>query len=536
MKEQKLDYFLVCATDEYLNEYIPKDENPRYLLSGFSGSTGDLLVSKDKAWLFVDGRYHKQADEQVDHKMIDVIKLDLNKSQKQAVIDILSTEQNPRVGIPSLKMRYLTFCALKEAIESAEFVEFDKEPPLQGFQEGSTQTEIREVPLSIVKFSADEKFEKLTKKLDDKTLVISKLDEIAYLTNLRSSQIPFFSGFKAKALLSKEKCLLFTNSKLPKIGEYFEVHNENKFFDFLQKENNLIAVKSGINLKTYRQMEDKNVELLDQSPIAKMKAIKNENELAHMQDCFERADRVMVDVSKWIEESNGISEKDFSDKVEELFLKNGANSLSFSTIASFGNNSASIHYSTPSSDVKLGENELILLDCGGYFEGGYSTDATRVFFKGQNPSKEQKEIYTTVLRAFLNGLYANVNKDTTGFDIDKIVRDITEQRSAKSFQFMHSTGHGVGICVHEAPPYLGPSDLAKSPLCAGMCFSIEPGLYDSNKFGVRLENTVFLEEKDGTRSIKSFSYAPFEKKLIDFSLLSEQEKLWFEDYQSKCKK
>ena len=110
LKKNNLDYFLICATDEYLNEYIPKDENPRYLLSAFSGSTGDMLIGHNEAFLFVDGRYHKQADEQVDHKTVKVVKLMLNNTQKQAIEDILKDKKNLRIGIPSSKMRYMTFC------------------------------------------------------------------------------------------------------------------------------------------------------------------------------------------------------------------------------------------------------------------------------------------------------------------------------------------------------------------------------------------------------------------------------------------
>lgn len=536
MKRHNLDYFLICATDEYLNEYIPKDENPRYLLSAFSGSTGDLLVGHDSAFLFVDGRYHKQADEQVNHNLIKVIKLMLNKTQKQAIEDILKNKKDLRVGIPISKIHYITFCNLKNDLPDIEFVEFDKEPNLTGFKSCSSNSEIRTVPMSIVKYSADEKVEKVGQKIKDKTLIITKLDEIAYLTNLRSSQIPYFSAFKAKALLKKNKCFLFTNSKELQIGNKFEILPEKEFAKYLKKEDNFLAVKSSINLQTYRMIENKNVEFIDQSPIALMKAIKNNCEIAHMKDCFKCADRVMIEIEKWLNSSENISELDFSNKVEELFLKYGANSLSFSTIASFGNNTASIHYSTPSSEIKLKENDIVLLDCGGYYEGGYSTDSTRVFFKGNNPTKEQKEVYTTVLKAFLNGLYYPIHDSSTGFDIDKKVRDITEQCSLKTFHFMHSTGHGVGISVHESPPFLGPSESAKKQLLPGMCFSIEPGLYDSEKFGVRIENTVYIDNTNNKLQIKSFSKAPFEKKLIDYSLLSEQEKIWLEEYETLCKK
>ena len=146
--------------------------------------------------------------------------------------------------------------------------------------------------------------------------------------------------------------------------------------------------------------------------------------------------------------------------------------------------------------------------------------ATRVFVKGQ-PSDLQKEVYTKVLKAFLNAISKKVGQKTTGFNIDKTARDILNKIKPEGFEFSHSLGHGIGISVHENPPSLSPSKLGKTILKPYMCFTIEPGLYNENYFGVRLENSCYLDEN---YKIQSFSNMCFEEKLIDFNLLTKKEK------------
>ena len=157
-----------------------------------------------------------------------------------------------------------------------------------------------------------------------------------------------------------------------------------------------------------------------------------------------------------------------------------------------------------------------MIDCGAYFDGGLATDITRVFVKG-TPTELQKNVYTTVLKAFLKGY--NTSEITNGYDIDFKVREYLNKNAPDGFVFNHGLGHGIGINVHEAPPNLGIGEIAKTPLQDSMCFTIEPGLYNSNHFGIRLENSCYIENN----KIKSFVKMPYEKKLINYSMLDENE-------------
>ena len=257
-----------------------------------------------------------------------------------------------------------------------------------------------------------------------------------------------------------------------------------------------------------------------------MKAIKNDAELEHYKDAFKKTDMAVSAVRDFIENNDNISEFDIAQKLEEFFIKFGAKSLSFKSIVAKDKNSALAHYSKCSKDEIIKDGSLVLIDCGAYYEGGLATDITRVFVKG-NPSVLHKKIYTIVLKTFLNCF--NYKNPKNGFEIDNLAREIFAKNQVENFVFNHGLGHGIGVSVHEYPPSLSKNEIAKTELKEGMCFFLLSGLYDKNYFGVRLENSCYF--KDG--KINSFVNMNYEKKLIDFDLLTEQEKEWLSEFEVK---
>jgi len=226
-------------------------------------------------------------------------------------------------------------------------------------------------------------------------------------------------------------------------------------------------------------------------------------------------------IRNFINKKDNISEYDIAKKLEELFYKHGAKSLSFKPIVAINKNSALAHYSKSSKEIKLKDGDIVLIDCGAYYESGLATDITRVFVKGKANSL-QKKVYTLVLKAFLNSYYS---KENTGFEKNALAHKLLDNK-IKGFSFSHGLGHGIGINVHEAPPALNNSDTAKLEIKDGMCFTIEPGLYNPDLFGIRLENSCY--KKQG--KIYSFVKMGFEGKLIDKRLLTKQEKEWLKDF------
>ena len=484
LKNLSVDCLLVNATNKYLSEYPDLSENARYTLTGFSGSTGDALITKDGIYLFVDGRYHIQADLEA-YENVTVVKLTLGQKQDEEIKKLIA--QNEVLGIVATKVsqeRLEKFGDLK-----IKLIDTD---PINNHTELHTDNYVK--AFEPVEYTPDPTF-------------ITDLDEVSYLTGLRDFSKDNTSKIWAKLYIDKNQRILF---------------NDNEECDkfLLEFGTKLIVDKSKINAHDYSLI--KNPEHRP-SEIMRMKSVKSDAELEAYKKAFERTDKTVMAIRQYIEENNNLSEYDIAEKLREEFFNNGAKALSFNSIVAINKNSAQAHYSKSSKDVFLKEGDLVLIDCGAYYESGLATDITRVFVMGE-PDELQKKVYTTVLKAFLN-CFNRFNFDVTGFEIDSYAHKLLDN-SVEGFVFNHGLGHGIGINVHEAPPNLSQREIAHVPIKDGMCFTIEPGLYNSDYFGVRLENSCY--RKDG--KTHSFVKMGYEGKLIDFQLLSEQEKLWLKEF------
>ena len=505
MVEEKIDFLLVNSTNKFLVEYNSLSENSRYHLTGFTGSAGDALVSMDKIYLFVDGRYHIQADMEVDKSVVTVVKLQtgqtfleemIKKIPKTAVLGVFS-QKNSQSRVESIQ-KHLKIKLL------------DKDP-LDSYSKSVNQKEV-ELDVSLTGLSTDEKI-KAIPLLDNEAILLTNLEEVSYLFNMRNFSVPFSSKIVGKAVILKDKALLFSQDKLSEFENFIKTLDKKIYID-----------KTTINAYDYSLVKNRAVEM-HTNPVKIMKSIKTGAELQHYKYAFEMTDKSVLETRNFIENNENISEADIAEYLEKAFLKNGAKCLSFNSIVAKDKNSALAHYSKSSSDEIITNGSLVLIDCGAYFDGGLATDITRVFVKGE-PSELQKRVYTTVLRAFLRAYNTKILDNTSGYDIDNEVREFFERNGVEGFVFNHGLGHGIGINVHEAPPNLSKNEIATTVLKENMCFTIEPGLYNEKHFGVRLENSCYL--KDGR--IQSFVRVPYEKKLIDYSMLSEQEKSWLNEF------
>lgn len=539
LHENEIDFLLVNTTDDFLVEYNELSNCARYFVTGFTGSTGDVLVSKDNVWQFVDGRYHEQADNECDLKTVSVVKLQLGQAFSDEMVSRI--EPNSIVGVVSKKISLNFYKNLKQKLSKkhCKLKTLDIEPvelfcTLKAADNGQ---KVEQIGLEISGISADEKFKKIVKKIrlkDNEAYLDTHLENIAYLTNCRQYKTPFSSTFKARMVIYKNKAVIYSSEKFEtKIGNSFEIRPLNEFEKAFEHTNRVFFNPSTINYYDFKIIKSKASEV-DKDYVKEMKAVKNDSEIEHFKKNFARTDKVVNKVSKLVQESESITEKFLSEEVEKEFLKQGAKQLSFKTILAAGTNSSIIHYSHPSDKVVIEDGDFVLLDCGGHFEGGYSTDITRTFVKGE-PSALQKKVYTTVLKMFLNAYHYKVTNKTSGFTLDTVARKIHKQSGLKDFNFNHGLGHGVGINVHESPPTISCGTAGKRILKKNMVFTIEPGLYKTGFGGVRLENTVFLTEDNGALKIQSFSHVPFQESAVDYSLLNEREREWFELWQSEGK-
>ena len=508
-------YTLINCTNSYLDEYTPLDENSRYTLTNFSGSTGDVLICPDgKILLFVDGRYHEQADLETDRQKITVVKMKsgqsqlnviCNKIRKNSVLKI-NPQKNSQARLEFLKNK------LKEKNVSIEFWNEDN------FSKCASRSDRK-----FIKITSDN-FEQKIKKIKNNTLITNP-EEISYLCDIRSFDKDYTTKVEGKFLILNGKYTLFTDYKPEcKYDFKFNTKPENEFYKTISTIKDKIFIdKTSITAYDYLMLKKP---FHKPSRIKSMKSVKAKSEIEHFKYAFSCTDKALFETRMYINNNDNLSEYDIEQFLRKAFFKYGAKSLSFKSIVAINENSAQAHYSKSSKDKILKEGDLVLIDCGAYYDDGLATDITRVFVKGK-PSELQKEIYTYVLKAFLNCYNYKIKPETMGFDIDKLARKVFRNCETKDFTFSHGLGHGIGISVHENPPNLSKNNIAKTVLKNNMCFTIEPGLYNPECFGVRLENSCYLNKG----KITSFTNMCFEKALINYDLLSEKEKTWLKEFE-----
>ncbi len=565
MSDNKLDVLLVRGTDDYLNEYVPTLSSQRVYLSGFTGSVGDLLITKEKAYLFVDGRYFVQADREVYSELYNIMHLPFGQDMEEFLIETLQNilrEQfggSAVVGFEPKKLSVGQYDNLEKNIvkdkTSLQEVEFNFLEWEIKKSDGST---LQLLDKRLTGKTTDEKLQFCRSKMAEADIdlcVICKLDDIAYLTNMRGYDIDYGSAFKSTVIVTKDDCFVFMDASVIRTDIQNSLKGTCTFFlvSDLDKELTNIANifgKKEISIGydnntttywTYSKLKSTfskaKLKIFD-SPMGEIKVIKTPEEIEHFRSAFKRADVVMDSVIEWVnnEIKNGkpVSEKMVRDKVEEMFDKSGAEALSFSIIAAVGDNSAVIHYSIPDPDRIINPGELFLIDTGAYYEGGLSTDLTRTFLVGGDsvtPSEKQKEIYTYTLKGAIQGLKARIPVGCKGIQLDTIVRNEVWKGG---YDYKHGTGHGIGVFVHEAPP--GVNIRSTVALQENMIFSIEPGIYLEGFGGVRIENIVTLrrdENDDEWMKVVPLTFAKLDDNLINQDLLSEEEIDWLDRYKNK---
>jgi len=489
LEKTEADYMLLQQCDKFTRQHYLQSQLARY--TGFTGSAGEAVLGLGgKIFLFVDPRYHIQADCEA-KKGVDVIKLEMSQSFSDALKELvgadatlLVSEEHTTVSVAAKLKKYFNV----------------KPQRYTDITENKNTGEVFDLPFELCGEESASKIEKVQRYIKQQKAdgyLISNLEDIAYLLNKRGFDIPYGSVFKAKIYIDKDGV---HNYPCP-AGKKVIINPQNtSVYDF--------------------ETLDKPVEIKENF-IAQMASVKNDAEIAHLKECFFNMDNALEGFRKRIKA--GLSEAELKEIIEEEIFAHGACGLSFKTILAVGENSSSIHYCASSAEKTLKEGDLILLDCGSFCKGGLATDITRTFVCG-TPDKEQKEVYTRVLQAFLR---AYNSKAVSGFELDETARNFLKEKAPEGFNFPHALGHGVGINVHQSPPCISPADKEKKKLVKGNVFTIEPGLYCEGKFGVRLENTVYINE-EGKKI--SFSKFPFEQTLIDFELLNEDEKLWIKTW------
>ncbi len=549
-----LDVLLVRSTDRYLNEYVPDDESTRLWATGFSGSMGDAVITADALHLVVDGRYTLQASREVPSAIVTTTKT--GQSIELGWLELLGTiARGRRVGVEADRVSL----SLWRTIEAHAAKDGWTPVPLpvspieaaRGPLPATTTTKTWPIDPRLSGRTVRERVVLGTSVLDEHKLdglLITALDELAWITNLRGDACAYQAPWRGQGLTTRTAIRVQLDRQALKGAVEAGVDIVDDVVSGLDKGARVgvdpATVPYALCLKLARQ----GCVLVEvASPFALLRTKKTQQELDHMADAFGRADRVVDEVQKWLAKELGknhpVSEADVADKTAELFTKSGAFGLSFKVISAVGKNGAIIHYSTPDKSRRVKKGELFLLDTGAYYDGGYATDLTRTFLAGPSTtkaSKEQKRLYTLVLKSAIAGMSARIPVGSTGEQLDALVRDALWRNG---LDYGHGTGHGVGVNVHEAPPSIRIG--SRIPVEVGQVFSIEPGVYLPDWGGVRIENlcTVVddpVEPPSGVARrflrVKPLTFSPLDRRLIDRKLLTDHEKrflVWFARGSSK---
>lgn len=534
--DNETDAILINSSDEFLSEYNILPRNSRYKVTGFSGSMGDCIVTKENVYQIADGRYHQQADREVNHDVVTVLKMQQGSSPINEIVGTL--EENSSLAVVSNKVS-ADFCEnlQKKCDEKNIKIKYLSSDPLEDLSQNPyTNVELTRVSDKIAHLSPKEKFEYFANKLNEKQiLLVTVPTDFAYLTNLRNYDFPYSSAPRAKAVVSKNGVILFTNSKIPYSFDGLSIEPLDKFKNVLAKfiGKEILTDKSTVSQFDFMQIHPSNKIL--QTDIFDIKSEKFDSEIESLKTAFARTDRVLKRMDALINSDAKLTEYDLFCSINQFFKEEGALTQSFKPIIASGANSSIIHYSVASPEKVIDDGDLVMIDCGGFFEGGLATDITRTFVKG-TPTEEQKYVYTKVFKGAVAALAHEFDEEATWQQVDLLVRKELENEEKNGYLYSHSTGHGIGISVHEFPPRCSFQEEYAKPFKKNYVFSIEPGLYKKGLGGVRLENAVYAKSVFPNLEIEVLSHYPFEEKLINREMLTEKELKFLEDWQNYGKK
>ena len=521
IKENNLDGYILPKNDKYFTEYSIK--NNLKIVSNFSGSAGFAVILKDKNYLFVDGRYTIQAKQEAGKKFKII---EIPYKWPKDIFKNLNIGFDPKLFTQSILFRYFKNCCNLIAINQDLFNEKLKIKKKSAFFLLNNK---------VSGESAVSKINKITKLLKKKKLnniYISAGENICWLLNIRGNDLPNSPVANCKLILTQNKKIYFFSpifkifnikSKLKKIKISF--HKEEEFFTVLSY---LKSKNFSIDHQTCSVYDEKLIKSKFKinnkiDPIYYLKSIKNRTEINNMKKAHIEDGVALTKFLYWIKKTNlkNVTEKKIEIKLENL-RKLNKNYLfpSFDTIAGSGPNGAIIHYrSNQNSNRKLKYKDLLLLDSGGQYKWG-TTDVTRTVCFSK-PSKKIKDIFTRVLKGHIAVALSNIKKDKTGHNLDKRAR---KSLNSVGLDYRHGTGHGVGyfLNVHEGPQSISKNNNIK--LKEGMILSNEPGFYLEKKFGIRIENLVFIKKLNKKIFFENLTMAPIDKDLVNFKMLNKIEK------------
>lgn len=554
MQENNLDAFIIPRADEYLGEYVPACNERLFWISGFTGSAGAAVILADKAAIFVDGRYTVQVRQQVDHQLFSFHHL---TEEPYLFWTCQNLNENARIGIDSRTFSLSQYRNIKRLTEHQNLTLVESENPIDKLWQdrpAAPSNVATLMPNDWAGQTSSEKRQQIAEQIrqsDAQAALITAPDSIAWLLNIRGSDIPFLPVALSYSILFADGTMnwYINPQKIPQgltehtgsdVTTYPEEDFEQGLRELGETCHRVLADPSSSNAWSQLRLIENGVQLVELAdPCLLPKAIKNANELKGAHEAHRRDALAEVRFLAWLDQcaqQNRLpDEAQAADKLQHMrYLDKDCVDLSFATISAAATNAAMCHYNHKNADAPapLLMNSSYLVDSGGQYRFG-TTDITRTVALG-TPPQETKERFTLVLKGMIALTRARFPKGTTGTQLDALARQYLWQNG---LDFDHGTGHGVGhfLSVHEGPQRISKAlnDIALEP---GMITSNEPGFYKENEYGIRCENLLVVEKADLADADRPFyqfatlTYVPFDKRLIQTNLLTDQERSWLNEY------
>ncbi|MFH4470226.1 aminopeptidase P family protein [Vibrio diabolicus] len=552
--QHNIDALLVPHEDEYLGEYVPAHNERLHWLTGFTGSAGAAVITKDKAAIFVDGRYTVQVTKQVPGDLFEYRHL-IEEPALDWVLDNLPTKASVAIDPRMHSSAWLDMAQAKLA-GKLELNILTNNPidELWHDRPAPVVSDVRLMPTEAVGQSSESKRQEiaqLVKKAGADSAVITALDSICWLLNVRGLDVSRLPVLLSHAILHADSTVEYflDPARLPAdfdahVGTGVTVHHPEALQSRLEAmTGKKVLVDPAISnawFKLVLQNSGASV-IAAADPCLMPKAAKNAVEIAGMKACHIRDGVAMSKFLCWLDAEvaagNLHDEATLADKLEAFRSEDPTlMDLSFDTISAAGGNAAMCHYNHENQPEpgKLELNTLYLVDSGGQYLDG-TTDITRTIAIGQ-PSSEMKKQFTLALKGHIGVARARFPKGTRGYQIDTLAR---QHLWAEGYDYDHGTGHGVGhfLSVHEGPASISKKQI-DVPLTEGMVLSNEPGYYRADAFGIRIENLELVVETPTNGdfpvlSFESLTRCPIDKRNINVDMLTRPELAWLNNYHQK---
>ncbi len=558
MQRLRLDACIIPSADPHNSEYLPGRWRIMAWLTGFTGSAGTVVITQDFAGVWTDSRYFLQAAEQLAGSGFELVRLHIPHTPEY--IGWLATHLPPagRIGYDGELVSLSLARQIKQGLRSIQAViieDADPVTPLWTDRPPFPESPVFEHPPEFAGRSIREKLSALRDSMVDEdcdALLLTALDEVAWTFNIRGNDITYNPVAMAWGLIEKGNARLYIRpEKVPEelrtrlealevqLRDYEDITGD---LDRLPAGSRLFLSPYSTNMRLYHAIPQ-SVRIHEGiSPAARLKAVKNGEEIAHIREAMIKDGVALTKFFRWLEMTPGrqpVTEVSAAARLEAFRAEEAwFHGPSFATISSWGPHGAVVHY-TPDeeSDIELKAPGIYLVDSGGQYLAG-TTDITRTIALGE-PTTQQKKDFTLVLKGMIDLAMARFPEGTLGHQLDSLARMPLWQ---EGLNYGHGTGHGVGyfLNVHEGPQSINPgkAGIRPAPLEEGMVLSDEPGLYRDGEYGIRTENLVVIRKEKETDfgtflGFETLTLCYIDTSLIDTSLLTPEEKAWLNDYHEK---